>query len=302
MPHTILDFRTWEEFEEKLKELQEKAPDEHRPDSLPFLYRGQENSCWTINTTLERPLDGRVSIPFGDYYLSIYRAKPEIESYTEKSWDVPDPPEVKSLTERVEPFTSFTKEAFKTWGQVWSYMVHLRHDGFPSPFLDWTRSPYVATFFAFRRPIKGVEKVSIYAYCETLNARDHPKGFSSGRPEIHILPKQYFPTHRRHFLQQSEYTICVQNRESEWLYVPHEEVFSRSDLNHDVLWKFSLPATERLKVLKLLDRSNINAFALFQSEESLMETMAFRELDCHRLTTVRLSLLGLMITSFLSKT
>ena len=282
-PHTILDLQTWEEFEEKLKELQKKAPPALRPEPLPFLYRGQENSCWTITTTLERPLDGRVSMPFGDYYLSIYRAKPEIESYAEKSWDVPDPSEVKGLTEHVEPFVSFTKEVFETWGQVWSYMVHLRHHGFPSPFLDWTRSPYVAAFFAFRRPIKDVKKVSIYVYREMLDSKNRPKVYSSARPEIYIVPKQYVRTHRRHFLQQCEYTICVQNKESEWLFVPHEKVFKRGDLNHDVLWKFSLPATERLKVLKLLDRSNINAFSLFQSEESLMETMAFRELDCHRL-------------------
>ena len=216
-------------------------------------------------------------MPSGNYYLSIYRSKPAIESYTEKIWDVPDPSEVESLSERFGPFVSFTKDAFKAWGQAWSYMVHLRHHGFPSPFLDWTRSPYVAAFFAFRRPIKGVEKVSIYVYCEMLN-----KVYSSGQPEIQRLKNQYFPTHRRHFLQQCEYTMCVQNKEGEWLFVPHEEVFERGDPNHDVLWKFSLPAAERLKVLKLLDRSNINAFSLFQSEESLMETMAFRELDCHR--------------------
>ena len=280
-PHTILDLQTWEEFEEKLKELQEKPLDERRPEPLSFLYRGQENSCWTITTTLER--DGRENMPFGDYYLSVYRAKTEIESYTEKSWDVPDPSEIKSLTERVEPFVSFTKEDFEAWGQAGSYMAHLRHHGFPSPFLDWTRSPYVAAFFAFRRPIKDVKKVSIYVYCEIPNPRDRPKGYSSAQPEMHILPKQHVRTHRRHFLQQCEYTICVRNGESKWLFVPHEEVFERGDLNHDVLWKFSLPATERLKVLKLLDRSNINAFSLFQSEESLMETMAFRELDCHRL-------------------
>ena len=187
------------------------------------------------------------------------------------------------MTERVEPFVCFTKEGFKTWGQAGSYMVHLRHHGFPSPFLDWTRSPYVAAFFAFRRPIKDVKKVSIYVYCEMPNPRKHPKGSSSNRPEIKIIGKQYVRTHRRHFLQQCEYTICVQNRESEWLFGPHEHAFERGDPNIDVIWKFSLPSTERLKVLKLLDRSNINAFSLFQSEESLMETMAFRELDCHRL-------------------
>ena len=261
---------TWEEFEEKLERLQKKQSG--------LLFRGQENSCWPVTTTLERPPDGRVSMPFGDYYLSIYQSKPVIESYTEKGWDVPDPPEVKSLTERVEPFVSFTKEAFKTWGQVWSYMVHLRHFGFPSPFLDWTLSPYIAAFFAFRRPIKGVEKVSIYAYCETPNARDHPKGFSSDRPEIYTLPKQYVRTHRRHFLQQCEYTFCSENKEGEWRFAPYANVFERSDPN-DVLWKFDIPSTERLEILRLLNNDyNINAFSLIGSEESLMETMALRQL------------------------
>ena len=35
MPHTTLDLRIWEEFEKKLKELQEKAPDDHRPEPRP---------------------------------------------------------------------------------------------------------------------------------------------------------------------------------------------------------------------------------------------------------------------------
>ena len=260
---------TWNEFEEKLKELPEKA-----------LFRGQENSCWPVTTTLERLLDGR-EMSFQHYYKSIYQAKSEIESYTGKSWDIPDPPEVGRLTERAEPFARFTAKHARTWGQVWSYMVHLRHHGFPSPFLDWTRSPYIAAFFAFRRPIRDVEKVSISVYCEKLNPVNYLKCYSSDQPEIYTLPKQYVRTHQRHFLQRGEYTFCVQNRESEWHFVPHESVFGGGNPNIDATWKFNLPANakERLKVLKLLDRSNINAFSLFQSEESLMETMALRELD-----------------------
>jgi len=59
----------------------------------------------------------------------------------------------------------------------------------------------------------------------------------------------------------------------------HECVFIRDDRIQDRLWKFNLPSTERLRVLKVLDEYNLNAISLFGSEESLMETMALRELD-----------------------
>ena len=151
---------------------------------------------------------------------------------------------------------------------------------FRHPSFDWTLSPYIAAFFAFRQPITGVEKVSIYAYCEMLNARDHPKAFSSTRPEIYILPEHYVPTHRRHFLQRCGYTVCAENKEGEWRFAPYAKVFARGDPNVDVLWKFDIPSTERLKVLRFLnDDYNMNAFSLFPCEESLMETMALRELD-----------------------
>ena len=125
-----IDIDTWEEFEEKLKELQK----ERGPRSSGLLFRGQEDFGWPLSTTLERsPVEPEMS--FQDYYESIYRAKPAIESNTEKSWHIPDPHKVGSLTARVEPFASFTEEHYNTWGQVFSYMVYLRHHGFPSPFL-----------------------------------------------------------------------------------------------------------------------------------------------------------------------
>ena len=282
MLHTIRDLRTWEQFEQELKKLQEQAPDPHRPESLTFLFRGQENSCWPVMTTLERRTDG-LETSFRRYYEFIYQAKSEFESFTEENWNIPEPEKVECLTRNREPFVSSTAKEFRTWGQVASYMVHLRHHGFPSPFLDWTRSPYIAAFFAFRKPIKDMGKVSIFVYREMRNPTAHPKAYSSSRPEIHILRKLYSPTHRRHFLQQAEYTFCVRHREREWHFEPHESALGRGDSDIDVIWKFNLPATERLKVLKLLDRSNMNAFSLFQSQESLMETVAFRELDCHRL-------------------
>jgi hypothetical protein len=46
----------------------------------------------------------------------------------------------------------------------------------------------------------------------------------------------------------------------------------------DLLWKFNLSANERTKVLHSLDIYNLNSYSLFGTEESLMETMAQREI------------------------
>lgn len=45
------------------------------------------------------------------------------------------------------------------------------------------------------------------------------------------------------------------------------------------LYKTVVPATERTTILKRLDRYNLNGFSLFGSEDSLMDTLAFREID-----------------------
>jgi hypothetical protein len=44
------------------------------------------------------------------------------------------------------------------------------------------------------------------------------------------------------------------------------------------MWKFTIPAVERVKVLGMLDRFNLNAFSLFGTDESLAESVANREL------------------------
>ena len=42
--------------------------------------------------------------------------------------------------------------------------------------------------------------------------------------------------------------------------------------------KYTIPASERMKVPKKLDNCNINAYSLFSSEDALMETLAFRHI------------------------
>ena len=70
------------------------------------------------------------------------------------------------------------------------------------------------------------------------------------------------------------------SNEREWRFVSHEDVFNTpQSKEQDLLWKIVLPASERGKILKALDEVNLNAYSLFGSEESLMETLACREID-----------------------
>ena len=59
----------------------------------------------------------------------------------------------------------------------------------------------------------------------------------------------------------------------------HEKVFEnrRPNQDQDLVWKFDIPSDERDKVLGILSAYNLNAFSLFGSEESLLETMWYRE-------------------------
>ena len=206
------------------------------------------------------------------YYDLISRIKPQIETLTGTNWETPAYSDLETLFREYELFSRRL-----SFGDLpaYKYMVYLRHHGFPSPLMDWTRSPYVAAYFAFRR-ITG-KHVCIYVFCESPR---NMKFRSSDRPTIHRFGP-YVQSHKRHFLQQSEYTICA-SFQGEWFFVPHEGVFDRGDkhevVQQDVLWKFNLPAMEQVKVLRLLDEYNLNGYSLFGSEESLMETMAFREL------------------------
>ena len=70
------NLNTWEEFEEALKDIR-KEHDKSDAKTTPLLFRGQENSCWRLRTTLELR---RERMLFADYYGLIARIRPQIET------------------------------------------------------------------------------------------------------------------------------------------------------------------------------------------------------------------------------
>lgn len=257
------NLNTWAEFEETLREI--RAGRNEFSSLSPLLFRGQEDSSWPLATTLDRTQERML---FADYYRIISNIRPQIESLTGAEWQIPAYSDVEKA---VRDYDKFSMDLLCGRCPGYAYMAYLRHHGFPSPLLDWTRSPYIAAFFAFNMASENSStRVAIYVFS------DMPlHGSGNGMPVVYRYGP-YVKTDRRHVLQQSEYTLCVRF-DDKWSFERYNSVFDLGLNQQGLCRKFTLPATERRGVLRILDEHNLNAFSLFETEKDLMQTLATRE-------------------------
>jgi len=251
LEHKITSWECWKErvggmLSERIKKAKEKT---YISD---LLFRGHKCASWRLVSTLERK---DIVMPnTEEFSIQIKKAKLAFESYLGSTWksefalsDAPAPPE------------------------DYEFMVYLRHHGYPTPLLDWSRYPYIATFFAFQYP-SPEKSVAIYSFREYTG--EGKSGWTGSSNIVGCGPT--IRTHKRHYAQQAEYTYC-RKKSDKWYYSSHEEALKESTGGQDIVNKYFLPSDIRSEVIAELDAMNINAYTLFGSEEGLAEMLTNRE-------------------------
>lgn len=268
---------SWDEFEEIIR-TQNRQQVSKKIDAIsqigpysPTLFRGQPDSEFGLDTTLERVIGKNKRVYF--YLGIISKILPEIEAFIGKKWDINDSDLIKETNSYLDMPEELTRFPL-------GYMTYLRHFGFPSPLLDWSFSPFVAAYFAFRNLASEAKSVAIFQYQQVYNH----SALQRKRSIITPLPIEDVQNNQRHYLQQSIYTICVNSDTEIPYFSPHESVYEIANEvdkfkdydKGEFLKKYVLPASERENALLNLELHNINSFSLMGSEESLLETLFIR--------------------------
>jgi len=144
-----------------------------------LIYRGQRDSSWRLISTLRRT--------------------PLINSIAEHK---------KYLTE----FIPAVKNRIMAWDsrRIWDlsksedaaeFLAYLQHNGFPTPLLDWTFSPYIAAYFAFESLdhfYPQSDKVAIFSFDQKLWSRIYKQVLDINHDQEHvsILQPSSFGNHK----------------------------------------------------------------------------------------------------------
>ncbi|HEU0234059.1 MAG TPA: FRG domain-containing protein [Gallionella sp.] len=226
---------SWREFKD--------IASEHLEHDGAFIYRGQRDASWVLKTSLHRTSIAS-SIEAVKTYVDVILPKVQepLEAWVGRNWNLKD-----------------------TYGLA-EFLAFIQHNGFPTPLLDWTFSPYIAAYFAFEsinhfHPQNKV--VAIYS----LNQRDWGERFkqvydvADFTPHVSILRPRIVGNHKL-ALQQGCFT---------WSNVDDIESHIRFNEQNgqSFLTKYELDVEERPKVMRELSLMGISAVQLMPSVEAV---------------------------------
>jgi len=247
--------KTVKEYVEEISKYKEELS-----EAPIILFRGQTNSDWTIKSSLERELarHGIEEILCEKYYSIIDRYKPLMNPLIEKRYK-------RQMTSSGYPF-NFKEYEKGSWElPEMEYMGYIRHHGFPTPSIDFSRSCFIALFFAcadFNQDVKADGKVFLCG----------PPRVWVGGDAIPALRRigRYVEAGKRHLAQQSEYLIpTVYN--SEWKFITFKKA-TDNPTNNYMFREITISKDAKAQLMKELNNMNINHYTMFLNEDALIKS------------------------------
>lgn len=217
----------WSDFRMSLLRYAELPRD--RRNELWF--RGQGDANWSLSTTLDRALDLQDAQKRNEMNTHLLRefAKEAVHVDTPENW-LDD-------RERLEFLA--------------------RHHGLPSPLMDWSLSPYVATYFAYAAMPKEAEFIAVW--CLDLQEVDW-----ADRKDIDLLRDDLPFFENRRALQQRSVFLNVGVPDALETLIPQ------------ALTRFDLSADDRERALQDLDEMLVNATTMLYDLEGAAKTAMLR--------------------------
>ena len=214
-----------------------------------FLFRGQQKP-WRLCTSFHR------------------RGRYRISEFTSK--------DVRQLHQKLSAITSHYFD-LNVPEQNGAFFSLLQHHGYPTPLLDWSHSPYVAAFFAFRdRPIayKGAENVRVYLFNHREWQSKIRQITNLDPPYPHLSVMEFLAVGNPRLVPQQAATTVTNISDIEAYIIQREEETGISFLE-----AIDIPANQREEAMLDLRFMGITAGSMFPGIDGICEELRERNFD-----------------------
>lgn len=237
---------SWAEFDEKVESL----------DHRQWLFRGQADSSWGLETSLYR------------LFTDLQHLLPDTSELNEVEYE-------RSLVERFQAnahhFLNFRPEH----DDILEWLAIMQHYGAPTRLLDLTQSPHIATYFALenRSGDSAIFAINYHRLEElddaVLNIENYRSRLLEELEEDFLRPYEPRITNERLVCQQGLFLVPSNNSKSiDWM-------LGQYGSGSKQCIKFVIPASLRKQGLQRLQRMNISSSTLFPGIEGFCKSLRF---------------------------
>ena len=250
MSWPVIDIRDWRDFLDKVEDL--RALHKYK-----YIFRGQPNSDWLLKPSFLRSFKEPYDIP---YML-------ELEKIVNQDF-------IKEAYSLINP------NLYKETKNILDWWPIMQHHGAPTRLLDWTKSPYVAAYFAVNQQLDSdgiIWVLSVKTLNEIMNNTDSDLAESQTiqrftQPNVPERIYEYSPMFNtdRSIAQQSIFTVC-ENISSEHSSIIENKFISSTNCSY-----FRIRIDKKLKpnFRMSLNLMNVRPATLFPGIDGIGRTFA----------------------------